>query len=337
LQLSEEFGFQDLAAQLSQFHVSGDLKEEGTQEYWEARKRISTLEEQMEKRDKELAALRCELSRQAEVHGSVVEGLLGRVGRLEAEVTALRLTIETRTAPTLTQLQIDLQKLKDATASLPARPHPIPVPASGLPVTSVPPAAASETLRSEIGTLKAWAFGNFKRNLDSLVVEDFPEIFEDFRGERFTLLWRGSRDGFGAGDFHKRCDGHANTLVVILDTKGNIFGGFTPAKWESSMFGKDKADPSLKRFLFTLKNPHNVPARRFALKAENEDEAIFCYSVYGPHFIDILVFDNCNANTDSWTELGLNYTNGTRLDGKTVFTGSEQFQVKEIEVFEITA
>jgi hypothetical protein len=95
LQLSEEFGFGDLGVQLSQFRVSGDLKEEGTREDWEARKRISALEEQMEQRDQELAALRCELSRQAEAHGSVVEGLLGRVGRLEAEVTALHSTTET--------------------------------------------------------------------------------------------------------------------------------------------------------------------------------------------------------------------------------------------------
>jgi hypothetical protein len=40
-------------------------------------------------------------------------------------------------------------------------------------------------------------------------------------------------DAFRANQFHRRCDGHANTLTVILDTKGNIFGGFTPVEWES--------------------------------------------------------------------------------------------------------
>jgi hypothetical protein len=54
-----------------------------------------------------------------------------------------------------------------------------------------------------------------------------------------------------------------------LDTNGNIFGGFTPVKWDS--YTGHKADPSLKSFLFTLKNPHNFPARRFALKAEKKD------------------------------------------------------------------
>jgi hypothetical protein len=131
---------------------------------------------------------------------------------------------------------------------------------------------------------------------------------------------------------------------VILDTDGNIFGGFTPVEWESRIPTSEdvwsncwKADPSLKSFLFTLKNPHNVPARRFALKAEKQDWAISCASYCGPDFGDIGVRDNCNANTDSSTRcFGTVYSNDTGLDAETFFTGSSDFQVKEIEVFEIT-
>jgi hypothetical protein len=108
-------------------------------------------------------------------------------------------------------------------------------------------------------------------------------------------------------------------------------------EWESNRWGKNKADNSLKNFLFTLKNPHSIPARRFALKAEMKQQAIYCDSKYGPDFNDIRVSDNCNANTDSFTFLGSSYTNDTALDGQFVFTGSEYFQVKEIEVFEIAA
>jgi hypothetical protein len=131
---------------------------------------------------------------------------------------------------------------------------------------------------------------------------------------------------------------------VILDTKGNIFGGFTPVEWESRVLKGDgsncKADGSQKSFLFTLKNPHNIPARRFALKAEKKHYAIYCHSGWGPCFgsplCDIAVCDNCNANTHSATRLGDSYTNDTGLDKSVVFTGSFNFQVKEIEVFEIT-
>jgi hypothetical protein len=171
--------------------------------------------------------------------------------------------------------------------------------------------------------------------------ESFQKIFLEFR-ERFSLLWRGSRDGFEAKEFHCRCDGHVNTLTVILDTKGNIFGGLTPVKWESHRCWK--MDDSLKSFVFTLKNLHNIPGKRFVLKAEMKQKAIFCYSGFGPVFgldcngySDIYVYNGCNTDTASGAFLGRAYTNDTGLNGEIVFTGSQKFQAREIEVFEITA
>jgi hypothetical protein len=109
------------------------------------------------------------------------------------------------------------------------------------------------------------------RRLESRAFWDFPAIFEDFKEQIFTLLWRGNRDGFGADDFHRRCHGHPNTLTVILDTKGNIFGGFTPLEWESrTKLSYRKADPTLKSFFFGLKNPQGFPTQRFALKADKK-------------------------------------------------------------------
>jgi hypothetical protein len=76
----------------------------------------------------------------------------------------------------------------------------------------------------------------------SLIVADFPALFAEFGGKRFTLLWRGSRDGFGARDFHGRCDGRAPTLTLIEDTGGSIFGGFTPVEWESRNHDKQASE-----------------------------------------------------------------------------------------------
>jgi hypothetical protein len=72
---------------------------------------------------------------------------------------------------------------------------------------------------------------------------------------------------------------------VILDTSGNLSGGFIRVEWGSRNWngkqGKDdtswKADPVLKSFLFALKNPHNFPARRLALRAEKKNWAIWCF------------------------------------------------------------
>jgi hypothetical protein len=95
-----------------------------------------------------------------------------------------------------------------------------------------------------------------------------------------------------------------------------------------------KGDDSRKTFLFTLKNPHKIPAKRFELKDEEKTQAIVCDSRRGPWFRNsICVYDDCKANTESYTSLGRVYTNDT---GLVVFTGSYNFKVKEIEVFEIT-
>jgi hypothetical protein len=51
---------------------------------------------------------------------------------------------------------------------------------------------------------------------------------------------------------------------VISDAEGNTFAGFAPV---------EKAHDSLKSFVFTLEKPHDSPARRFALKAEEKDRA----------------------------------------------------------------
>jgi hypothetical protein len=169
----------------------------------------------------------------------------------------------------------------------------------------------------------------------SLIVPNFPPLFADFGGKLFTLLWRGSRDGFSASNFHGHCDGHANTLTLILDTNGNIFGGFTPAAWESGDW-HPKEDPSLRSFVFTLKNPHNVAARKFKLKPEEKDRAIRCSSTCGPHFGDIFVHSNGRFGGTTLF-FGTSYTNDTEMDGISLFTGSGNFHVREIEVFEVGA
>jgi hypothetical protein len=92
----------------------------------------------------------------------------------------------------------------------------------------------------------------------SVIVAHFPELFAEFRGKRFTLLWRGSRDGFRAWGFHGRCDGHAPTLTLIQDTAGNFFGGFTPVEWESrtgSWAECFKANPSLESLVLFAGRP----------------------------------------------------------------------------------
>jgi hypothetical protein len=169
----------------------------------------------------------------------------------------------------------------------------------------------------------------------SVIVPDFPEILNEIRGNGWTLLYRGTEHGFGSSDFHSKCDGKANTITIILTTKGFIFGGFTPVAWDSS--NDYKADISQKSFVFSLKNPHKSEAKKFSIS--NLSYAIYCNSSAGPTFgrgFDIAVANNCNGNTNSYTSLGNAYVNDTGIAATKVFTGEQSFQVKEIEVFEIS-
>jgi hypothetical protein len=202
-----------------------------------------------------------------------------------------------------------------------------------------------EELKSEIETLKTWT----APVLDSRIVSSFPLLFNEFHEKQFVLLWNGSCDGFGAQAFHVQCDGHATTLTLILDTSEDVLRGFMLLEWESRMWNEKrndendccKCDDSLKSFIFTVNNRYGTPAKKFALKIGRKQYAIFRISSRAPVFghgqSDFCIYKNCNANIGNYTgSFGNTYTNNTRLNGRTFFIGSEQFAVREIEVFEIT-
>ena len=48
------------------------------------------------------------------------------------------------------------------------------------------------------------------------------------------LLYRGSRDGFKAQNFHDRCNNKGETLVIIKSEADYIFGGYTEINWDNT-------------------------------------------------------------------------------------------------------
>jgi hypothetical protein len=98
-----------------------------------------------------------------------------------------------------------------------------------------------------------------------LIVADFPARFAGFRGRRCGAA--------AARNLRAHCNGHANTLPPILDTEGDIFGGFTRAERElpeaiGTGRGPIPVDPRRKRFFLTLKNPCNLPMRNLLKTGE---------------------------------------------------------------------
>ena len=81
------------------------------------------------------------------------------------------------------------------------------------------------------------------------------------KGQAWTLIYRGSRDGWQASNFHAACDGKGPTLVLVLGAAGDdgrefVAGGYAASPWTSDV--RYVADPESARsvrrgsFLFSL-------------------------------------------------------------------------------------
>lgn len=117
----------------------------------------------------------------------------------------------------------------------------------------------------------------------------------------FKLLYRASRDGFGAQDFHSKCDDYARTLTIIKTSDLHVFGGWTSASWASK--GMWKTDETA--FLFSYINKTN---EKMIIKCTQPQYAIYCNAIYGPTFgggHSIYISDQSNTNTMSHSNLGL--------------------------------
>jgi hypothetical protein len=158
--------------------------------------------------------------------------------------------------------------------------------------------------------------------------------------DKWSLLYRGTRDGFGAADFHAKCDGHSNTLTIIkAKASSNIFGGFTSAAWDCS--NTSKSDPNA--FLFSLTNEDNRPCKMITTNVFNSIQCMKeCGPIFGgfknlPTYTDIYIANNANLNEFSRSYLGFTYKhthfNRASKEAITFLAGSNTFQLNEMEVY----
>jgi len=161
------------------------------------------------------------------------------------------------------------------------------------------------------------------------------ELCEFAPKEKWRLLYRASQDGFGAKEFHSKCDGKSSTLTIAKVKHGsNIFGAYTNVSWESAH--KWKHDSSA--FIFSLTNKDNAPCK---IKTKDGAYSIGCSSSCGPTFgfgIDLCIANNANLTKSSYSDLGLTYRHPVydykSDESKSFLAGSEYFQLSEIEVYQ---
>ena len=115
-----------------------------------------------------------------------------------------------------------------------------------------------------------------------------------------------------------------------------IFGGFTTVDWEAPTDSKWKSDANA--FLFSLTNKDNQPVK-MKIRPNYHEYAIYCSGWFGPIFgFDIAIDSNANTNTLSRSNLGSVYNHPQYAletnEAKSFLTGSYQFQLSEIEVYQ---
>ncbi|CAF0794126.1 unnamed protein product [Adineta steineri] len=148
--------------------------------------------------------------------------------------------------------------------------------------------------------------------------------------QTWELIYKATRDGFGADAFHSHCDNKGPTITIIQSNNNYIFGGYTSHLWTSDgSNGDDRTS-----FLFTLTNPHNIPPTKYAINRDRVTSIIYDGSGSGPKFgsgCDICISNNSNINNDSYTNFPGLY-NDTTGKGNNTFTGARNFTTSEIEI-----
>ena len=137
------------------------------------------------------------------------------------------------------------------------------------------------------------------------------------------LLYRGTRDGDKAKDFHEKVDQYSNTLIVVKTKKGLRFGGFTCQTWD----GKgDKKDTNSFCFSLDKKKIYNYKRGKTSIYTSPESLPFFgnCIFEINDKFLEM----GGSCSEDYFYD---NQENQCEING-----GEEQFEIEEIEVFKVS-
>ena len=144
------------------------------------------------------------------------------------------------------------------------------------------------------------------------------------------LLYRATRDGFDAKDFHSRCDGKAKTITIIKDDLNCVFGGYASASWNSS--NQYINDPNA--FLFSLRRDGKSYNDKFTIK--NAAYALYGSSSDGPIFGQfshlLCPFDN-QSNDPLFGCILFDFGYSYNLPDRYFLAG--KWKTTEIEVYQI--
>ena len=147
---------------------------------------------------------------------------------------------------------------------------------------------------------------------------------------KFELLYRGTRDGMTAAAFHRLCDGKNDTICVIKDSNGNVFGGFADKAWST----QNSWVKSEKSFLFSLKSSLGNEVVKFPVNTGHpyalyHDASYMC--AFGNGDLHIILTPGKSS-----LNIGTSYQNPSSAYSRQYCTGGHlNFQLHEIEVYQV--
>ena len=165
--------------------------------------------------------------------------------------------------------------------------------------------------------------------------EFINKILEWTGCKSMELLYRGTRDGMTANDFHNKCDNKGKTICLFLNDKDNIFGGYSSIPWTNNGGHKEAENC----FLFTLTNIYNTEPTAFQYI---KGTAVYHGAEYGPIFgggNDLYFGNNFQGDRSCHSRFPYSYSDIFRKE-KSIFTGDPNnnniyFKISEIEVFKL--
>ena len=154
---------------------------------------------------------------------------------------------------------------------------------------------------------------------------------------KYTLVYRATRDGDSAKNFHWKCDFIGPNLTLIKTKKNFIFGGCTYKGWKHLFKDIKKEEPEFgtelkdeKAFTFS------VNEQKIYKNGKINENAIYCNNNYGPVFKNnfFKIYDECLKNGGMCGKIEESNFEGQEKEYE--FNGGEEkFEIEEMEVFQM--
>ena len=177
----------------------------------------------------------------------------------------------------------------------------------------------------------------FKKEENPFLFSKIKELNPNNRMIIYNLVYRATRDGDSAKNFHSKCDFIGPNLCLIKTKKGFIFGGFTYKGWKHMFKDIKKDDPENgtelkdeKAFTFSINE------KKIYKNGKINENAIYCNNKYGPVFKNnfFKIYDECLKNGGICGKIEESNFEGQEKEYE--FNGGEEkFEVEEFEVFQI--